>query len=80
MTTLSCVQLFCDPMDCSPPGSLVREISWARVLEWVVISSSREYFRPGIKLISPMSPALAGGFFTTEPLEKALDNHWEISK
>ena len=31
----------CGPMDCSPPGSSVHEISQARILEWVVISSSR---------------------------------------
>ena len=28
----------CDPMDCSPPGSSVRGILQARVLEWVAIS------------------------------------------
>ena len=31
----------CDPMDCSPPGSSVREILRARTLEWVAMSSSR---------------------------------------
>ena len=30
----------CDLMDCSPPGSSVREISKARMLEWVAISYS----------------------------------------
>ena len=30
----------CDPMDCSPPGYSVHEISQARILEWVAISSS----------------------------------------
>ena len=43
---LSHVQLFCDPIDCSPPDSLVHGISQARVLEWVAISSSRGYFQP----------------------------------
>ena len=43
---LSCVQLFCDPMDCSPPGSSVHGISQARILEWVAISFSRGSFRP----------------------------------
>ena len=38
---LSCTQLFCDPKDCSPPGSSVHGISQARTLEWVVISSSK---------------------------------------
>ena len=36
----SCPPL-CNPMDSSPPGSIVRGISWARILEWVAISSSR---------------------------------------
>ena len=30
----------CDPMDCSPPGSFVRGILQARILEWVAISLS----------------------------------------
>ena len=32
---------FCDPKDCSPPGSSVRGILQARLLEWVAISYSR---------------------------------------
>ena len=31
----------CHPMDCSPQGSFVHGILQARILEWVVISSSR---------------------------------------
>ena len=38
--TKSCPAL-CDPMDCSPPGSSVHEILQARILEWVVMPSSR---------------------------------------
>ena len=30
-----------DPMDCSPPGSSVRGILQARILEWVALPSSR---------------------------------------
>ena len=37
---LSCVRLFCDPMDCSLPGSS-HGVFQARVLEWVAISFSR---------------------------------------
>ena len=33
-----------NPMDCSPPGSSVHGIFQARILEWVVISSSRGIF------------------------------------
>ena len=36
----------CNPVDYGPPGSSVHGISQARVLEWVAISSSREYSQP----------------------------------
>ena len=62
---LSHVQL-CDPMDCSPQSS-VHWISQARVSESIAISSPGDLPNPGIK---PTSPALAGGFLTTEPLGK----------
>ena len=41
VSSLSRVQPFCDPLDCSPPGSSVHWISQARILEWVAISFSR---------------------------------------
>ena len=53
-----------DPTDCSPPGSSVRGISQARVLEWGAISFSGDLPDPGME---PESTALAGGFFTTAP-------------
>ena len=34
------------PMNCSPPGSSGHGIAKARILEWVVISSSRESSQP----------------------------------
>ena len=37
--TQSCLTL-CNPMDCSPPGSFVRGILQARILQWVAISFS----------------------------------------
>ena len=36
----------CDPMDYNPPGSSVHAVFQARILEWVVISSSRGCFWP----------------------------------
>ena len=41
VSVLSRVWLFCDPTDCSPPGSSVHGILLARLLEWVAISSFR---------------------------------------
>ena len=43
----SCPAL-CNPMDCSLPGSSVRGILQARMLEWVAISFSRDLPDPGI--------------------------------
>ena len=48
-------------------GSYIHRIFQARIQEWVAIFSSRRSSQPGIKPTSPASPALAGGFFTTEP-------------
>ena len=41
----SCPSL-CDPMDYSPPGSSVHGILQAKILEWVVMPSSRETSQP----------------------------------
>ena len=43
--TQLCLAL-CDPMGCSLPHSFVHGISQARILEWVVISSSRVSSQP----------------------------------
>ena len=67
---LSRVRLFAVPMDSSPPGSSVCGIFQARVLEWVAlekIPSPRDLPDPGMEPMSPVSPALAGKFFTIEP-------------
>ena len=44
--SLSGVWLFCNPTDCSPPGSSVHRISQARMLEWVAISFSSGFSQP----------------------------------
>ena len=44
--SLSHVQLFCDLMDCSLPGSSVHGIIQARILEWVARPSSRGSSQP----------------------------------
>ena len=54
-----------DPMDYSPPGSSVHGISQARILESLPFPSPGDLPDPGIKPASLVSPALAGGFFTT---------------
>ena len=45
----------CDPIDGSPPGSLVPGILQARTLEWVVISFSNAWkWKVKVKLLSPV--------------------------
>ena len=56
----SCPTL-CDPTDCSPPGSSVRGILQARILEWVAMPSSRASFQPRNQT---QVSHFAGGFFT----------------
>ena len=53
---LICVWLY-NPMDCSLPGSSVHGIFQARILEWVVISFSRDLPNPGMKPVYPAIPA-----------------------
>ena len=54
LVTKSCPTL-CNPMDCSLPGPSVHGILQVRVLERVVMTSSKGFLDPGIK---PASPAL----------------------
>ena len=64
--SLSLVQFFCEPMDCSLLGSLVHGITQARILEKVVISSSRgsSWTRDGTCI-----SCTVGRFFTTKSLK-----------
>ena len=57
------VWVFCDPMDCSPPGPSVHGISQAYWDYWsgLLFPSPEDLPNPGIKLTSPASTALAGG-------------------
>ena len=84
-TSCSMVQLgpyLCNPKDYSPSGSSVHAISPARILRWVVISSSRrssphrdETHVFHISYISWVS-SIAGGFFITEPPGKSKSINW----
>ena len=57
----------CDPMDCSPPGSsvygILREEHWGGL----PCPPPGDLPNSGIEAASPVSPALAGGFFMAEP-------------
>ena len=68
----SCLTLW-NPMNCSPTGSSVHGILQARILEWVVMSSSREssWYRHQT-WITYVSSALAIGLFTAGTTLEAL--------
>ena len=66
LSHFSQVQLFCNPMDCSPLGSLVHEILQARILEWVAMPSSRGFSQLRDWTHEPMSfatPVLKVDFY-----------------
>ena len=59
--------ILCDSMDCSPPGSSVHGIHWARILEWVAIPFCRDSSQAGIE---PGSPAFQVDSLPSEPAGK----------
>ena len=56
-----------DPIDCSPPGSsvcgILQQKCWSRLL----FPPPGDLPNSGMELLFPVSPALAGRFFATEP-------------
>ena len=54
-------------MDCSPPGSCVYDLSWQEHCSELPLPTPWDLYNSVIKPMSPVSLALAGGFFTTEP-------------
>ena len=54
---------FCNPMDCSPPGSSVHGISRRESWRVLPFPSIGDLPHSGIKPLSLASPALVGGYF-----------------
>ena len=67
---LSCDRLFCNPADCSLPGSSAHGTSQARIQEWVAIPSPGDLPEPGIKSGSNAFSALQADSLPSEPLGK----------
>ena len=65
----SCLTL-CDPIDCSPPGSLSMEFSRQEYWSGLPFPSPGDLPHPGIEPLSLASHALTVGFFTTSATEK----------
>ena len=61
-------------MDCSLPGSPVHGILHARILEWVVMPSSRGSSQPRDQTLVSYSSCIVGKFFLAEtPGKPAID-------
>ena len=58
----------CDPVDCSPPGSSVHGILWARILEWVAFAFSRGSPQPRG---GTQASCTAGRFFSIGAMREA---------
>ena len=56
VNVLNCIRLFCDTIDCSPPGSSVSGISQARILEWLC-----HFLLQGISLSQGLNQSLLLG-------------------
>jgi len=54
-------------MDCSPPGSFVHGVLQVRILEWVVMPSSRGSSLPRDQTHGSCGSCTAGRFFAAEP-------------
>ena len=81
--SLQSCRTLCDLIDWSPPGSTVHGIFPTRIREWVAVPSSRGSSRPRDWAVSSdRSPALAGGFFTTNyhHLGSPVNDHKRKSK
>ena len=63
----STVQLFVTPVDCCPPGSSVHGFSRQESWSGLPSPSPGDLPNPGVKPTS-LTPALAGGFFTTSAI------------
>ena len=68
----SCILTLCDPIDHSPPGPLSMGFSRQEYFSGLPCPLPGDLPDPGIKSVSLMSPALAGGFFTTSASWEAL--------
>ena len=64
----------CDPVNSSQPGFSVHGILQSRILECVVVPSSRRSSQPRDQTCLLTSPALTGRFFTTSTTWEALSD------
>ena len=68
-------QTLCDPVDSSPPGS--SSMGFSRQEYWSGLAFPSPGDLPNLGM-EPVSPALAGRFFTTEPPGKHMDGYTSL--
>ena len=66
LVSQSCPPTLCSLTECSPSGSSVGGFSRQEYCRGLPFPCPGDLPNPGIKPRFPVSPALAGGFFTTE--------------
>ena len=69
--SLSCIQLFVTLWTAVPQGPLSIGFSSQEYWTGLPFPLLGDLADPGIEPVSPKSPALAGGFFNTEPFRKS---------
>ena len=74
--SLSHVQLFATPWTADCQALLSMKFSKQEYFSGLPFPTPRDLPNPGIEPMSPASPALAGGFFTTEPSGKPCCCWW----
>ena len=67
LTSAQSCPTFCDPVDCSPLDSSIHGIFQAKYWSGLPFPTPGDVSDPGIEALPPVSPALTGRFFTTEP-------------
>ena len=67
---------FCNPMDCSVPGSSIHGIFQARILEWVAISFSRRSLRPRDWIQISCIIGRRFTIWTTREVQKCIRTAW----
>ena len=77
---LSHVWLFVTPWTVAHQAPLRQWNFPGKILEWIAISPPEDPPDPMIEPTSLASPALGGGFFTTEPLEKPQSGFYRVLK
>jgi len=78
---IGCVWLFAVPWTVACQAPLPFQFSRLEYWSGLLFSLPGDLLHPGIKSVSLVSPALAGGFFTTESLGKPLfgSKWWKVS-